>query len=183
MPDEELVARVRGGDEKAFEALVRRHIRGVLDVAESIVAGVADAEDACQEAFILALTRIDQCRQPERFRSWLLVIVRNQALRMLDTRPNGPDVISELERVCAPAPADPFTEAQRSEIRSDVAEALEGLTELQRSVLMLHDLEGWSHPDIGRRLGISAGSSRVHLHVARRTMRKRLGPRYAEIPT
>ena len=48
------------------------------------------------------------------------------------------------------------------------------LTELQRRVLVLYDLEGWKHSEIARELGISTGSSRVHLHVARRNMRKRL---------
>jgi RNA polymerase sigma-70 factor (ECF subfamily) len=56
---------------------------------------------------------------------------------------------------------------------------MEGLTDLQRQVLVLHDMEGWKHAEIGQRLGISTGSSRVHLHVARRAMRKTLGGRLA----
>jgi RNA polymerase sigma-70 factor (ECF subfamily) len=56
---------------------------------------------------------------------------------------------------------------------------MENLTELQRKVLVLYDLEGWKHGEIARELGISAGSSRVHLHVARRSMRRLLGGRLA----
>ena len=56
---------------------------------------------------------------------------------------------------------------------------MQHLTELQRRVLVLYDLEGWKHGEIARELGISAGSSRVHLHVARKAMRKRLSRRLA----
>jgi RNA polymerase sigma-70 factor (ECF subfamily) len=181
--DGELIARVREGDPGAFEALVRRHIQAALDVAGSILRGAEDAEDACQEAFILALRRIDQCRNPDSFRAWLLMIVRNRALGILNARTRRNELAMAHEDLHPPTPPDPLVDAWRSEIRRDVREAMRTLTRLQRSVLVLHDVEGWNHPEIGQRLGISAGSSRVHLHVARRTMRKRLGPRYAETLT
>lgn len=54
---------------------------------------------------------------------------------------------------------------------------MKDLTELQRKVLVLYDLEGWKHAEIAQELGISPGSSRVHLHVARKAMRRLLaGP-------
>jgi RNA polymerase sigma factor (sigma-70 family) len=69
---------------------------------------------------------------------------------------------------------NPLADAGRAELRGRLREAMTHLTELQRRVLVLYDLEGWRHGEIATELGISAGSSRVHLHVARKTMRKQL---------
>ena len=62
-----LVARVRLGDSKAFDQLVRRHLRLAHSVARSTLENPDDADDVCQDAFIRALERIDDCRDPERF--------------------------------------------------------------------------------------------------------------------
>ena len=78
--DAHLVAQVRKGDEQAFEILVRRHLGAAHSFAYSILGEDADADDVCQDAFIIALRRVEQCRAPERFRAWLLAIVRNAAI-------------------------------------------------------------------------------------------------------
>ena len=77
--DATLVERTRRGDAAAFDTLVRRHLRAAYAVALARVGEPADAEDVCQDAFITALRRIDDCRQPDRFAAWLLRIVRNRA--------------------------------------------------------------------------------------------------------
>jgi RNA polymerase sigma-70 factor (ECF subfamily) len=177
--DAELVDRTRRGDPAAFDALVRRHLRAAYAVALARVGEPADAEDVCQEAFLSALRRIDDCRQPERFAAWLLRIVRNRASDFVRGRKVRD--ASPLESVPAPASgADPLREAAREELQANLLEAMEGLTELQREVLLLFDVEGWSHREIAERLGISEGSARVHLHNGRRALRERLGDRYRE---
>ena len=65
-----LVARVRLGETKAFDQLVRRHLRLAHSVARSTLDNPDDADDVCQDAFIRALERIDDCRNPGRFGSW-----------------------------------------------------------------------------------------------------------------
>ena len=173
-----LVARVKRGDPKAFDQLVRRHLRAAHGVARSRLNDPSEADDVCQEAFIKALQGIDGCRKPEQFRAWLLAIVKNTAHnrreynRVRDTAP--------LEAAHeAASPDSPFEDVRRTEMRETLTEAMDGLTELQRRVLVLHDMEGWRHAEIGQELGISAGSSRVHLHVARRSLRKTLSGRLA----
>ena len=79
----------------------------------------------------------------------------------------------------AAAPGDPFAELANKELRGRLGEAMNNLTEMQRKVLVLYDLEGWKHAEIAGKLGISAGSSRVHLHVARKAMRRLLTGRLA----
>ena len=171
--DATLVARVRRGENRAFDLLVRRHLRTAHAVARSLLDNPADADDVCQDAFIKALERIDDCRNPAGFRGWLLAIVRNTAhnhreyMRVREATPIE-DVVSAASR------DDPFADTRNSELRSHLSEAMQHLTDLQRKVLVMYDLEGWKHGEIARELGISTGSSRVHLHVARKAMRERL---------
>src|SRR5690606_29874889 len=140
----------------------------------------ADAEDVCQDAFVTALQRIEECRQPEKFSAWLLSIVRNRAhdhARARNVRQAAPLIETDLPS----AAPGPLRETERSELNADLLRALSTLPELQREVLMLFDLEGWSHRDIAERLGISEGSARVHLHHGRRALRERLMDRYGGI--
>lgn len=177
--DAVLVARARQGDAGAFEALVRRHLRAAYAVALAHAGEPADAEDICQDAFVTALERLEECRQPERFAAWLLAIVRNRARDQRRSRA----VRAALPLTAAPAaaeladPSDPHREAERSELRQELLAGLGELTELQRKVLLLYDLEGWSHREIARQLDISEGSARVHLHNGRKALRQRLTAR------
>lgn len=175
--DAVLVGRAREGDASAFDALVRRHLRAAYAVALARLGEPADAEDVCQDAFVAALQRLDECRNPERFSAWLLRIVRNRAhdhARGAAVRRSTPIDEAKLPA----AQSNPLRHVEQSELQADLLEALRGLPELQREVLMLYDLEGWSHREIAERLGISQGAARVHLHHGRRSLRERLAERY-----
>lgn len=172
--DAKLVERVRAGDGRAFDRLVRRHLRAAHAVARSKLGGNDDdADDVCQEAFMTALQRIEDCRDPERFRPWLLSIVRNKAHNYrayLSVREAAP-----LEAVEPASDTDDASaRVERHELRDELAEALAELTKLQRSVFVRFDMEGRDHGEIAEELGISRGASRFHLHAARRALRKRL---------
>jgi len=171
--DGALVHRVKQGDARAFDQLVRRHLRVAHAVARRRLDDPSEAEDVCQEAFIKALEAIDQCKNPERFRAWLMKIVANTAHNHRDYA-RVRDTAALDVATMAVSSDDPYEDARRSQLRDVLKDAMGGLTELQRRVLVLHDMEGWKHQEIGEELGISAGSSRVHLHVARRAMRKTL---------
>lgn len=168
-----LVERVRRGDGSAFDQLVRRHLRTAHAVARANLDNPSDADGVCQDAFIKALQQIDACRNPDRFGAWLMVIVRNTAHNRRDY--NRVRTAIPLEKATSAASGhDPLADTARAELRGRLREAMTHLTDLQRKVLVLYDLEGWRHGEIAAELGISAGSSRVHLHMARKTMRKRL---------
>ena len=176
--DSALVERVRRGDSKAFDQLVRRHLRSAHAVARSRLANDSEADDVCQDAFIKALENIDRCEKPDQFRAWLMSIVRNTAHNRREY--NRVRDAAPMEAAAPVASSEsPEDDLRRSRLRHELSDAMEGLTDLQRQVLVLHDMEGWKHAEIGQRLGISTGSSRVHLHVARRAMRKTLGGRLA----
>lgn len=165
-----LVVRARDGDAAASEELVRGFLRPAYAVALSVVGRTSDAEDVAQDAVLIAFEKLDTCRDPARFAGWLLQIVRNQARNFLDRR--------RLRDV----PADPDVREQVSSSRTDEAttrrrlmNALSTLSAAQREVVLLHDLEGWTHPEISAALGMSEVMSRQHLFQAHRELRSQLG--------
>jgi RNA polymerase sigma-70 factor (ECF subfamily) len=177
--DRELVAQALRGRTEAFATLVGRYLGAARAVAMARTSDVHDAEDVCQDAFIVALERLAECREPDRFGGWLLEIVRNRALNLIRAR-TVRRAESLDEAANAKATTRPDLEAERAGLRADLLEALKELTPVQREVLLLHDLEGWRHAEIADRLGLAEGTARFHLHHARREMRERLAPRYAE---
>jgi RNA polymerase sigma-70 factor (ECF subfamily) len=171
--DAVLVGRARGGDADAFDEIVRRHMRAAYAVALSVVLEPADAEDVVQDAFISALERLDSC-QPDRFAAWLMRIVRNRAIshhRRRRVRQSEP-----LEWASGVTSGDdPRADLDRARLRERLIEAMEPLPARQREVLLLHDLEGWRHREIGDALGMKEGTVRYTLFQARRAVRERLG--------
>ena len=79
-PDAELVRAALAGSREAAGALVTRHLRSCHLTALAVTGDVAAAEDACQEAMVRAIERLDECRSPARFGAWVRQIARNQAL-------------------------------------------------------------------------------------------------------
>lgn len=172
--DRELVARARAGDAGAFERLVRRHLNGAYAVALARLRDPNDAEDVTQDAFIRALERLDDCRDPSRFAAWLHQIVRNRAsnYRRDEGLRRGPPltVVSDVAHG-----DDPARNTHRAMLRDRLEREVAELPEVQREVLLLHDLAGFKHREIADRLGIPEGTVRSHLFHARRAMRERLG--------
>lgn len=171
-PDAELVARTCAGDAAAFEVLVRRHYRAAFAVALAVTGERSEAEDVCHDAFIRAGRRLELCREPERFAAWLCAIVRNLAKNAL-TRGGirGRTALSEA----IPGPGDSGRRAELGELRQRLEAALATLSPVQREVVLLHDLDGWTHDAIAASIGTSAGMSRQHLFNARRRLREVLG--------
>jgi RNA polymerase sigma-70 factor, ECF subfamily len=178
--DSRLVARARGGDARAFEELVRRHLRSAHAVALGVLGNPADAEDVCQDAFLVALEKLDECRDPKRFAAWLMRIVRNRALNVRESRALRQGEPLEEEAMAAVVADmadidDPGRRAEQSELRERLLAALGRLPPSQREVVLLHDLQGWKHREIADLLGTSEGAVRVRLLQARRHLRTELG--------
>jgi len=154
-------------------------MRAAYAVSLSIVGRPADAEDVAQDAFVQALEHIESCREPQRFAGWLLQIVRNQSKNWLERR--------RLRDV----PASDETAAERAQtadvtwgdtgLRTRLLAALHLLTPPQRAVVLLHDVEEWTHAEIADNLEMSEVMSRQHLFNARRTLRKVLADTH-ELP-
>jgi len=164
----EVIAAQQGSDE-AFAALVRRHQRRAYAVARAIVLAHEDAEDAVQEGFLHAYRALDRFRADQPFGSWLYRIVANAARDLVRRRK-----VRETEELPDSA-ALPFRDPGESdELRRRMRNALTHLTERQRSVVVLHDVEGFTHGEIARMLDIPEGTARSDLHHARATLRRLL---------
>jgi RNA polymerase sigma-70 factor (ECF subfamily) len=167
--DAQLVARVRRGDRQAAGALAERYLRACRAVALAVTGEEADADDVCQDAFVAAIERIDGCRQPDRFGAWLMQIVRNRARDHLRSRSRP---VLSIDGLALESPrASPAAEAESEDATARLLVAMRELPEERREVLLLHDLEGWTHREIAERMGLPPGTVRSHLHHARRRIR------------
>lgn len=164
-----LVLDAQKGDEPSFAQLVRRHQRRAYTVARAIVLSHEDAEDAVQDAFLHAWRALDRFRPEQPFGAWLHRIVANAALDL--TRRRKIRDADELTDVHASPFRDP---AEARNLRERLAEALVTLPTRQRAVIVLHDVEGFRHSEIGAMLAIPEGTARSDLHHARTQLRRQL---------
>jgi RNA polymerase sigma-70 factor, ECF subfamily len=170
-PEDEkrLVLAAQRGDTVAFAGLVRLHERTAYAIARAIVTVHEDAEDAVQEAFLRAYQALARFRPDQAFGAWLNRIVANAAL---DTaRRRKVRAADELTDAVADSFRDP---AEAEELRRRLGEALAKLPQRARSVIVLHDVEGFTHAEIGEMLGIPEGTARSDLHHARQQLRRLL---------
>jgi RNA polymerase sigma-70 factor, ECF subfamily len=168
--DRELVeAVVIDGDERAFRELYRRHTPRLYQLVLRLVESEQDAEDVVQEAWIRATEAAGNFRWESGFGTWLTGIAINRFRELLRKRNRWP--VLGLEAI-----AEPESKPERVGERIDLERALSMLPVGYRTVLVLHDLEGYRHEEIAEQLGIAAGTSKSQLFHARRYVRTLLEP-------
>lgn len=188
MDDEELISRLRDGDEDAFTGLLDAYQGQMLRIARAILPSVALAEEATQEAWIGLLRGLDGFEARASLKTWVFAILVNRARTIAarerrdipfdhtgDARAEDPSrFAADGSWVQAPVP---FTE--EIEDRIDAAPlvarlgpALEQLPTAQRVVVTLRDIEGLSSDDVCAMLDITPVNQRVLLHRARAGLRR-----------
>lgn len=172
--DTELVERVRAGDVAAYDLLVTRHMKRAYSVAYRLLGQREDAEDLVQDAFMVALEKIDTFKAGRSFAPWFYRILVNRGLnsrksRSLRRMDALPPEISDSSR-------SPLRDTERAELRERLTEVLRTLPPRQKSVVELFELEGFTSLEIAEVLGLSDGTVRWHLHQARAKLREALGP-------
>lgn len=172
-----IVAEVQAGDERAFGVLVERYLDSAFATALVLLRNAHDAEDAVQNAFIRALQRIDQLKAGSPFGPWFYRVLRSTCLNL--RRRESLRAHEEIPGSAA-GRTDPGRELEARLLRSRVLEALRELPEMQRMAVMLYDLEGYTHQEVAEILGIAVGTSRAHVHHARRSLRRIIGPEEPE---
>jgi RNA polymerase sigma-70 factor (ECF subfamily) len=168
--ERELVSLARNGDERGFAGLVRLHQRRAYIVARSIVMTHEDAEDAVQEGFLRAHQALDRFDPAQTFGAWLNRIVANAALDLARRRK-----VRNAEELSESIPAAFRDPAEGGELRERLTAALAQLPDRARAVIVLHDIEGFTHAEIGEMLNIPGGTARSDLHHARQKLRVLLG--------
>jgi RNA polymerase sigma-70 factor (ECF subfamily) len=199
-----LLAKLRAGDERAFEALVNRHYGTMLAVAQTYVSSRAVAEEVVQEAWVGVLKGLDGFEGRSSLATWILRIVVNIAMtrggREARSVPyaslaaGGDEHAVEPDRFRGTADAFPGhwraypgdwhrlpeeALAQRETLRVTV-DAIAGLPPAQRAVITLRDVEGCGPAEACEVLGLSEGNQRVLLHRARSRVRAALERHFDE---
>jgi RNA polymerase sigma-70 factor (ECF subfamily) len=170
--DDDLLRAVRrDGSESAFSMLYDRHTPRAYQTAWRILGGSQhDADDAMQEAWVRAIASLDARRADAAFGAWLRAIVAHVAI----------DIVRAQQRFVFDEGMELALDEDEPGVRLDLEAAIASLPPGYRAVLVLHDVEGFTHDEIGERLGITAGTSKGQLFKARRAVRARLTPRIEE---
>jgi RNA polymerase sigma-70 factor (ECF subfamily) len=163
--DRDLVEAARNDNVESFGELYRRHFTVVVGVAYCVLADRHLAEDAAQEAFVVACRELGRLRNAERFASWICTIAKRVALRMARSRKDR----CELKEIPAVTTTD--SEPSQSDL---VRQAVMGLPDRAREVVVLHYFTGLSHKEIASSLGLSSEAVHGRLVRARRILADRL---------
>jgi RNA polymerase sigma factor (sigma-70 family) len=163
--DDALVARVRAGDERAFELVFDRYHRGLLTFCRRMLASNEEAEDALQHTFMAAYGALRGSDRPIHLKAWLYTIARNRCLSALRARREhvafddghaaGDNLAADVDR--------------RAELRGLLAD-LEQLPEEQRAALVLFELGDHSHDEIAEVLGVRRDKVKALVFQARESL-------------
>ncbi len=164
---------IRDGAEGAFRALYRRHTPGLYQFVLRLVGGNEhDADDIVQETWVRAVQKFGSFRWRSSLRTWLTGIALNRCRELFRRKDrNWLEVREDLELK---------VEGPLHHERIDLEAALRSLPEGYRAVLVLHDVEGYTHEQIGDLLEVTPGTSKSQLFRARRMMRTLLAPTSGE---
>lgn len=172
--DHALARASAGGDVTAFEALYRRHVGRVHGVILRLVGHQhSRAEDLTQEAFVRAWQALPGFRFESAVGTWLHRLAANTALMELRSRRTVPLMDGDEEALETVGTGD--TAGHRTALSMDLQQAVDNLPPRARAVLVLYDIEGWTHEEIATALDMAVGSSKAQLHRARKLLRARLG--------
>lgn len=168
--DAMLLAQTAAGDGLAYEQLVSRHQAAVFRYLQATLRDVADAEDAMQETFVAAWRSAGRYRGEAAVRAWLLGIARNTARHSRRRRAGEPAEYVGLDALGTEAGwgnEDPEEQLLASLRRSALQAAFERLTESDREILVLRDLEDLAGDAVANVLGLTLGAMKSRLHRAR----------------
>ena len=151
--------------------LYEAHSRRVYTVVRRLVGDDHLAEDLSQEAWVRAFEKLHLFRGDAAFGTWIYRLATNVALNRLRRSSKRSDVEAAAEiRTVTKAPDDAVVN------RKVLTEAMDMLPPGYRRVLVLHDIEGWTHEEIANTLSCSPGTSKSQLHKARARMRQLIAP-------
>lgn len=163
----DLVLKAQAGDTSAFEQLYRGNVGRIYGLCLRMVNNAERAEVLTQDVFVRAWQRLSSFRGDSAFSSWLhrlainVVLVDERTLKRRNNRFRSTDQIEQFDRV-----------ASSSSIQAamDLETGIAQLPPRARAVLILHDVEGYKHQEIGEILDIATGTSKAHLHRARQLL-------------
>ncbi|MGH3297796.1 MAG: RNA polymerase sigma factor [Trebonia sp.] len=173
MRDNEVVASIVAGDPNGLASAYDRYADPLFKYCKSLLSDPADAADAVQDTFVIAASRLDGLREPERFRAWLYAVARNECLRILRAK-KGTSALDEAHDVTDDS-ADVSEHAQRAELRALFEDAAAGLNPGEREVIELQLRQGLEAGEVATVLGVSRNHAHTLLSRARDHLETCLG--------
>ena len=176
-----LVSDLQAGDMTALAILVDQYQHLVYRLAMQITKNLDDANDVLQDTFLKVYDSIHSFRQDSAFETWLYRIVVNLSIDAVNRRSRRRESLfstvgeTAIQQEIDPR-QDPTREAEKKELQEWVTQAVNSLSLNHRTVVILHELQGLSHPQIADILGCSEGTVRSRLHYARKKLRILLRP-------
>lgn len=185
--DHELVARIRRGDDRAFECLYRRYHRRIASYIQGMVHDHARAEDVAQDVFMSALRRMRGTDRPIAFKPWIYEIAKNACIDQFRRARRAEEVSYDADEGLGSADYGRLvTKDPSPELRYETKQQLDhlrgafgGLSETHHEILVMRELEGLSYREIGERLGMTRPAVESTLFRARR----RLTEEYEQLVT
>ena len=180
------IRRILAGEKQLFHDLIRPCERSIYFLLFSLLKNEADAEDVAQETVIKVYQNLDKFRGDSQFRTWVLSIARNEGLGRLrkisNRREDSLDAETD-EQTGDYTPAIltswreiPAETLEQKELGNILRDAIEGLPEIYRNVVVLRDIEELDIRESAAVLGISEASVKVRLHRARALLQRNLAP-------
>lgn len=175
LADPALVEQARAGSRTAFDQLVDRYWNSAVALARQRTRNWADAQDAAQEAFVLAFRKLESLRDPERFGGWLFTIVARSCIEVARRAARRPTHVEDVE-VLEPLslPDDDGGDLDAHGLREAIREAIEALPERYRPVVVLRYGQGMDVKTIASTLSMPLGTVVSQIFRANRLLRTRL---------
>ncbi len=167
--DSKLIEESVRGSKEAFRELFNKNVSKIHSLCLRISADKHIAEEITQEVFINAWEKLGTFRHECKFSTWLHRIAVNQYLMLVRSEKPRAQMPDELAKSIIS-----FDPGKAAEQRIDLENAIAKLPDQARTVLVLHDIEGYKHYEISEMMSIEEGTSKAHLHRARKLLREEL---------
>jgi RNA polymerase sigma factor (sigma-70 family) len=177
-PDEELIERLRSGDERVIEMLVAAYWSALCNYAEGLLDGATDPQDVAQEAFVRLWSRRKKWRREGSVRALLYTVTRNAAF---DERRRGVRADSASRAAPTPAPSPtPADEAVADDLRVAAEAAVSCLPPMRQEIFRLAREEGLTYGEIASVLDLSPQTVANHMSLALSDLRRDLAEHLTE---
>jgi RNA polymerase sigma factor (sigma-70 family) len=168
----DLVERAKAGDNRAFMQLCKENAGHIYAICLRMLADPDKAQELTQVTLIRAWEMLGTFRRESPFGGWVHRIAVNAVLDHIRSERRRSSHVSSTDMIASyDSPADTYL----SDEHIDLEQAIALLPPQARAVIVLHDIEGYSHEEIGSMLGIAPGTSKAHLNRARSILKERLG--------
>lgn len=182
MPETELIKLCRQGDRKAFDELVKKYEKQVINIAYGMMSDREDALDAAQEVFVRVYRSIDSFKGNSSLSTWIYRITANVCNDILRKRQRSSNVISidssndedDKGMELYDDRATPEETAEKNERAQIIREAISELSVEYREIIIYCDIQGLSYDEISEILKCPQGTVKSRLNRARNALRKKL---------